>query len=69
LRLREGDAVWDAIAFQFGHIANGLSQPVDVVYSLEAHEWGGVKRMRLNIIDVARSASVLGNVSRGLSRH
>lgn len=67
LKLREGDVVWDAIAFQFGHLASSVDHPFDVVYNLEAHEWGGTRTLRLNIIDMARSASLLGSVFKTLS--
>jgi single-stranded-DNA-specific exonuclease len=56
LTLSDGRIVWDAIAFHQGQWADQLPRHVDVVYSLEVHEWNGEKRLQLNVKDLRPSA-------------
>ncbi|MBI2907723.1 MAG: single-stranded-DNA-specific exonuclease RecJ [Chloroflexi bacterium] len=65
LRLRENDAVWDAIAFQFGHWGYLGGEPLDIVYTVEEHTWGNETTMRLNMIDMAPSGKSRGIPSYG----
>jgi single-stranded-DNA-specific exonuclease len=51
LTLSDGAAVWDAIAFRRGRLAGQLPERLDIVYHLEANEWGGQHRLQLNIQD------------------
>ena len=51
LTLRDGDVVWDAIAFDHGK--RDLPPIIDVVYSLEADTWNGRQTLRLNVLDFA----------------
>jgi single-stranded-DNA-specific exonuclease len=56
LTLSDGRIVWDAIAFHQGQWADQLPRHIDVVYSLEVHEWNGEKRLQLNVKDLRPSA-------------
>jgi single-stranded-DNA-specific exonuclease len=56
LTLSDGRVAWDAIAFHQGQWANQLPSHIDVVYSLEVHEWNGEKRLQLNVKDLRPSA-------------
>jgi single-stranded-DNA-specific exonuclease len=56
LTLSDGRIVWDAIAFHQGQWADQLPRHIDVVYSLEVHEWNGEKRLQLNVKDLQPSA-------------
>jgi single-stranded-DNA-specific exonuclease len=56
LILSDGRVVWDAIAFHQGQQADQLHRQIDVVYSLEVHEWNGEKRLQLNVKDLRPSA-------------
>jgi len=49
MKLRDGQVVWDAIAFDLGD-----RQPtsyIDIVYNLEIDNWNGREQLRLNILD------------------
>jgi single-stranded-DNA-specific exonuclease len=56
LTLSDGRVVWDAIAFHQGQRASQLPRHIDVVYSLEVHDWNGEKRLQLNVKDLRPSA-------------
>jgi single-stranded-DNA-specific exonuclease len=49
LKLRDGQVVWDAIAFDLGD--RELSTYLDIVYNLEADYWNGREQLRLNVLD------------------
>jgi single-stranded-DNA-specific exonuclease len=51
LKLKQGGTVWDGVAFGFGNYLAEVSSPLDIVYKLEVDQWGGVERLRLNILD------------------
>ena len=53
LKLKQGGAVWDGIAFGFGNYLAEVSSPLDLVYNLEIDRWHGEERLRLNILDFA----------------
>ena len=55
LKLRQGGTVWDGVGFRLGSYLAELSSPLDIVYNLEVDQWGGVERLRLNILDFAPS--------------
>ena len=59
LVLHDGVRTWSAIAFRQGHWAGKLniSQPIDVVYSLEFNEWNGERQMQLNLKDLRPSGA------------
>ena len=42
----------DAIAFRLGHLAGGLPNRVDVVYTFERNEYNGQSYMQLNVRDI-----------------
>ena len=49
LKLRDGQILWDAIAFDLGD--RELSTYLDIVYNLEADHWNGRDQLRLNVLD------------------
>lgn len=49
LKVRDGNVVWDAIAFGLGH--RELASHLDIVYNLETETWTGRELLRLNIQD------------------
>jgi len=53
LKLRQDGALWDAVGFGMGKYLAEMHSPLDIVYNLEADNWRGVERLRLNIIDFA----------------
>ncbi|MFH1646783.1 MAG: single-stranded-DNA-specific exonuclease RecJ [Chloroflexota bacterium] len=51
MKLRQGGAVFDGVAFRLrGHL-DEIAGRVDVVYNLEIDRWGGRNQLRLNILD------------------
>jgi len=52
LTLGDGRVTMDAIAFNQGHWQGKLPARVDVAYMLEINEWGGEKRLQLNVRDI-----------------
>ena len=52
LLLSDGNTVWDGIAFRQGDWADHLPDYVDIAYHLQINEWGGEKRLQLNIQDI-----------------
>lgn len=55
LTLGDGRVTMDAIAFNQGHWQGKLPARVDVAYMLEINEWGGEKRLQLNVRDIQTS--------------
>ncbi|MFC2071501.1 single-stranded-DNA-specific exonuclease RecJ [Chloroflexota bacterium] len=55
LKLKQSGTVWDGVAFRLGDYLTEASSPIDIVYNLEMDRWGGVARLRLNILDFAPS--------------
>ncbi len=49
LKLRDGQVVWDAIAFDLGD--RQLSTYLDIVYNLEVDHWNGREQLQLNVLD------------------
>ena len=52
LALGDGRVTADAIAFNQGHRLGKLPDRLDVAYMLEINEWGGGKRLQLNVRDI-----------------
>lgn len=52
LLLSDGNTVWDGIAFRQGDWADHLPDYVDIAYHLQVNEWGGERRLQLNIQDI-----------------
>lgn len=52
LRLFDGRAVWDGIAFRQGEWAGRLPERVDLAYHLQINEWRGERRLQLNVQDI-----------------
>jgi len=55
LKLRQGGIMWDGVGFGMGKYLAEMRPPLDIVYNLEADRWGGVEKLRLNILDFAPS--------------
>jgi len=55
LKVRQGRTVWDGVAFRLGSHTNDLGRHIDVVYNVEADNWGGKNQLRLNILDFKKS--------------
>jgi hypothetical protein len=53
LKLSQEGMKWDAVAFGWGGFLNEVSSPLDIVYNLEADQWQGEERLRLNMLDFA----------------
>lgn len=54
---RANQVRFDAIAFRLGHLAEALQKHpvIDIVYTLEKHEWNGQRSLRLNVKDFRRA--------------
>ena len=52
-KIREGEAVWDAIGFGLGKFYAQVSSSLDIVYNLRAENWGGREFLELEILDFA----------------
>jgi single-stranded-DNA-specific exonuclease len=53
LKIKQGGAVWDGVAFRLGNYLAEVTSPLDIVYNLEVDRWGGEEKLRLNILDFA----------------
>ena len=53
LSLRDGGAVWNAVAFRMGHRIGELRGPIDAVYHIKTDYWQGRERQELELIDFA----------------
>jgi len=57
IKLKQGDSVWDGVAFRLGNYLDEVSSPLDIVYNLEIDRWHGDERLRLNILDFGPGVS------------
>ncbi len=53
MKLKQGRTVWDGVGFRLGNYLAEVPSPLNIVYNLEIDRWGGVERLRLNILDFA----------------
>jgi single-stranded-DNA-specific exonuclease len=53
LKIKQGDTVWDSVAFGMGEHLAEITRPIDIVYNLEIDRWGGNETLRLNLLDFA----------------
>ncbi len=53
LKLRQGGALRDAVAFRSGEFLGEMAQPLDIVCNIELDRWAGAEKLRLNILDFA----------------
>jgi single-stranded-DNA-specific exonuclease len=51
LKLRQGDAVWDAICFGMGECNGEITKFIDMAYTVELNRWNGEESLRLNLSD------------------
>jgi len=61
LKLKHGDSIWDAVAFNMGERSSEVKGLLDIVYNLKLDEWNGGAKLRLNVIDFAPSEAVALN--------
>lgn len=57
MKVKQGGAVWDAVAFRLGNFLAETYALIDIVYNLEIDRWGGEEKLRLNILDFAPADS------------
>jgi single-stranded-DNA-specific exonuclease len=55
LKLADGQTRWDTIGFRLGGRVDGVTELIDVVYSVERDDWNGRSGARLRLIDFAPS--------------
>jgi single-stranded-DNA-specific exonuclease len=53
LKVKQGNSVWDAVAFGLGDRCHEVCPLMDIVYNLEVDRWGGKETLRLNLLDLA----------------
>lgn len=58
LKIQQGNARWDAVAFGLGHRMSDIQSCIDIVYNLEMNKWHGDEKLRLNISDLAADNQV-----------
>jgi single-stranded-DNA-specific exonuclease len=54
---KDGGSTYEAIGFRLGHLANALRRHprIDLLYTLEANEWNGERKLQLNVKDLRRA--------------
>ena len=57
LKIKQGGTIWDGVGFRLGDFIAEVSSHLDIVYNMEVDRWGGVERLRLNILDFAPANS------------
>lgn len=67
LKLSDGRAIWDAVAFQ-GVTCEQLAPRVDVAYTLQSRTWNGQTRLEMMVKDVRPAGHVAGLETFGRSR-
>ncbi|MGH2461420.1 MAG: single-stranded-DNA-specific exonuclease RecJ [Chloroflexota bacterium] len=55
LKVRDGATSWDAIGFGMGGLRDNLADRVDLVYSIDRHEWNGAVSAQLCLRDLCPS--------------
>jgi len=61
LKLRQGGARWDGVAFRQGNCLADVVPALDIVYNLEVDRWRGNETLRLNILDFAPAGQFTGS--------
>lgn len=57
LKVRDGATFWDAIGFGMGDLRKDLADRVDLVYSIDRHEWNGAVSAQLRLLDLCPSGT------------
>ena len=57
LKIKQGSAIWRAVAFNSGKLRETLPSYIDAVYNIGNTWWNGEKVLRLNLLDFAASQS------------
>ncbi|MDD5190197.1 MAG: single-stranded-DNA-specific exonuclease RecJ [Dehalococcoidales bacterium] len=55
LRLQQGEAAFDAVAFNAGDNIKEITTTLDIVYNLELDQWNGRNTLRLNLMDFTKA--------------
>ncbi|MBI2869705.1 MAG: single-stranded-DNA-specific exonuclease RecJ [Chloroflexi bacterium] len=50
-KLKQDGIIWDGVGFRLGNYLGEAAGRLDIVYNLEVDSWGGVERLRLNVLD------------------
>lgn len=66
LKVSQGGAIWDAIAFNQGSRAGLARERVDLVYSVGLDSWNGRPRLQLTVLDFQPAS---GDLTPGVSGH
>jgi single-stranded-DNA-specific exonuclease len=51
LKLRQKNAIWDAMGWNMGCYYEELDKYIDVVFNLELNRWNHEEHLRLSLID------------------
>lgn len=57
LKLKQGNTVWNGVAFGLGNYIGEIVSDIDVVYNLEIDRWNGNENLRLNILDFGKTSN------------
>lgn len=56
LKLKQGNNIWNCVAFNTGENIRDVASGMDIVYNLEIDRWNGNETLRLNILDFGKAA-------------
>jgi len=51
MKLKQDDTIWDGVGFGLGNYQAEVFSHLNIVYNMEIDRWGGVEKLRLNILD------------------
>jgi single-stranded-DNA-specific exonuclease len=54
LKIKQGNCLWNGVAFGLGNYVGEVASGMDVVYNLEIDRWNGNETLRLNILDFGK---------------
>ena len=55
LKVKQGNAIWKAIAFNSGKLQEKFPPYIDAVYNMGKTRWNGKEVLRLNLLDFTPS--------------
>jgi single-stranded-DNA-specific exonuclease len=55
MKVKQGDTIWDGVAFRLANHQEEFAPKIDIVYNLEVDTWNGRNQLRLNILDFKKS--------------
>ena len=56
LKLKQGNNIWNCVAFNTGENIRDVASGMDIVYNLEIDRWNGSESLRLNILDFGKAS-------------